>query len=54
MTLLPLSTSDQDLVLFVDSWAALLEQEDYEAAFSLMRARGMVVKFRDTYRTHWG
>jgi hypothetical protein len=31
---LPNSVSDDQLIAFVDEWAALLEREDYEAAFS--------------------
>lgn len=33
MTPLPGTTSDSDLIAFVDGWASLLEREDYEAAF---------------------
>jgi hypothetical protein len=28
------SATDQELVVFVDEWAALMEREDYEAAFA--------------------
>jgi hypothetical protein len=34
MHVLPASASDNDLLRFVDGWAALLEREDYAAAFS--------------------
>ena len=35
MTSLPATATDADLIAFVDQWAALLEREDYEAAFAL-------------------
>jgi hypothetical protein len=35
MELLPLSATDAQLIEFADRWAALMEQEDYEAAFAL-------------------
>ena len=35
MTPLPISVSDEELIAFVDRWASLLEQGDYEAAFDL-------------------
>jgi hypothetical protein len=31
---LPASASDEDLVRFIDGWAALMEREDYAAAFA--------------------
>ena len=31
---LPLNSSDQDLIDYVDQWAKLLEKEDYKAAWS--------------------
>src|SRR5437764_864117 len=31
---LPATITDEELIAFVDRWAALLEQEDYEAAFA--------------------
>ena len=34
MTHLPASATDQDIIRFVDQWAALMEREDYEAAFA--------------------
>ena len=37
MELLPLNTSDADLIAFADRWASLLESEDYAAAFALTR-----------------
>jgi len=33
MVPLPETVSDADLIAFADRWAALLEQEDYEAAY---------------------
>lgn len=35
MTPLPENVSDSEIIAFVDRWAALLEREDYEAAFGL-------------------
>lgn len=35
MELLPLDSSDADLIAFADRWAALMESEDYTAAFAL-------------------
>ena len=32
MVPLPATITDEELIAFVDRWAALLEQEDYEAA----------------------
>ena len=32
MKLLPLNSSDDDLIRYVDEWAAYLENEDYRAA----------------------
>lgn len=34
MAPLPATVSDSDLIAFIDRWAALLEREDYEAAFA--------------------
>ena len=34
MTFLPQTTSDEDLIRFVDEWAALMEAEDYTTAFN--------------------
>jgi len=31
---LPISATDEDLLKFIDGWAALLEMEDYEGAFT--------------------
>jgi hypothetical protein len=33
MTPLPATVTDAELIAFIDRWAALMEQEDYEAAF---------------------
>ena len=33
MKQLPMDTTDEGILSFVDEWARLLEQEDYEAAF---------------------
>ncbi|KQT38216.1 hypothetical protein [Methylophilus sp. Leaf414] len=35
MSHLPKFATDQELIKFVDDWAALMESEDYEAAFAL-------------------
>lgn len=35
MKLLPLDSSDADLIAFADRWASLMESEDYTAAFAL-------------------
>ena len=35
MTPLPNTSSDQDLIAFVDGWASLLEKEDYAGAYQL-------------------
>lgn len=35
MTVLPVASSDDDLIGFVDRWAAALENEEYEKAFEL-------------------
>lgn len=34
MILLPHDISDQELIAFIDGWAALMEKEDYDAAFA--------------------
>ena len=34
MTPLPITVTDEELIQFIDHWAELLEQEDYEAAFN--------------------
>jgi hypothetical protein len=34
MQALPASASDNDMLRFIDGWAALLEREDYAAAFA--------------------
>ena len=34
MAPLPAAVSDPELIAFIDCWAALLEREDYEAAFA--------------------
>jgi hypothetical protein len=34
MSPLPATVTDPELIAFVDRWATLLEQEDYEAAFA--------------------
>ncbi|HEY7215158.1 MAG TPA: hypothetical protein VIC28_11045 [Thermoanaerobaculia bacterium] len=34
MTPLPAEVTDSELIAFIDRWAALLEREDYEAAFA--------------------
>ena len=34
MSPLPTTVSDPELIAFVDRWATLLEQDDYEAAFA--------------------
>jgi len=34
MMLLPLDTSDTDLIAFADRWASLMEREDYVAAYA--------------------
>jgi hypothetical protein len=34
METLPHDISDQELIAFIDGWAALMEQEDYDAAFA--------------------
>ena len=36
---LPASASDEDLIRFIDSWAALLEREDYSSAFAYTEHR---------------
>jgi hypothetical protein len=36
MTPLPADASDADLIAYMDRWAALLEAEQYEAAFALV------------------
>jgi len=35
MTPLPANTADEDLIRFVDRWAAHLEREEYAAAFAM-------------------
>ena len=34
MTHLPTTATDEELVLFIDRWAALMELEDYEQAYA--------------------
>jgi hypothetical protein len=34
MEVLPLTATDEELIQFVDRWVALMEQENYEAAFA--------------------
>lgn len=34
MTHLPITATDEELILFIDLWAALMELEDYEQAYA--------------------
>ena len=58
MTPLPATTTDPDLIAFVDRWAALLEREEYEAALALTdHARGTAwtpALVREAVRRHGG
>ena len=34
MTHLPITATDEELILFIDRWAELMEREDYEQAYA--------------------
>ena len=37
MTHLPINAPDEDLIAFADRWAALMELEEYEAAYKFTK-----------------
>lgn len=56
MTPLPATATDEELIAFIDEWAELLEQEDYEAAFAFTDhvpgTRWTPELIRDAIRSH--